>query len=89
VRDYTARLPLYREERDQLERKFIAAWEEIRGASIQERADFTARSFAEAGQATKLWTERVSRSPVQNRSEVLYALAWRNINKQAKLPTMG
>jgi dipeptidase len=89
VRDYAVRLPLYKAERDELERKFIGDWEETRHAGVQPRAAFTAGCFKEAGQATERWIERVRSVPVQNRSEVLYALAWRNFNKQAGLPAGG
>jgi hypothetical protein len=58
-------------------------------AAVQARAEFTARCFSEADQATKRWIESVRSVPVQNRSEVLYALAWRNFNKQAGLPAVG
>jgi dipeptidase len=89
VRDYAVRLPLYKAERDELERKFIRDWEDTQLAPLQARAELTARCFSEAGQATKRWIESVRSIPVQNRSEVLYALAWRNFNKQAGLPSVG
>jgi dipeptidase len=86
VRDYALRMPVYAGERDELENRFVCDWEEVRDGTAQERAAFTAHCFAEAKAATGCWLEKVRNAPSQNRAQVLYSLAWRNFNQQAKMP---
>jgi hypothetical protein len=86
VRDYALRMPVYAGERDELENGFVRDWEAARGRTAEERAAFSARCFAQAEAATSRWLEKVRNAPSQNRAQVLYSLAWRNYNQQAKVP---
>ncbi|RLC74896.1 MAG: peptidase U34 [Chloroflexi bacterium] len=91
IRDYAARLPLYREERDALEAAFLSEaaemYEKYQSASEEERASalaaFTASCFERASEATARWTETVSSAPVQRRPSRLFSMAWNKFNQQA------
>ena len=83
LRDYAARLPLYRRERDSLEGDFIRAAVEMPKKSAAERAAFSARCFARAGEATARWTEQVVSAEKKHRPPY-YAWAWRGFNRRAK-----
>jgi hypothetical protein len=54
LRDYATRIALYQDERDELERSFVAGV--LAGAG---RTAYTTQCFAEADQATGRWIERV------------------------------
>ena len=91
IRDYAARLPLYRGERDELEAAFLSETAEMyaryRGESAEERADalaaFTASCFDRAAEATARWTEAVSSTPLQHRQPWLFSMTWNKFDKQA------
>ena len=91
IRDYAARLPLYREERDALEAAFLSKaaemYEKYQSASEEERASalaaFTASCFERAAEATARWTEAVSSAPVQQRPPMLFSMAWNKFDRQA------
>ena len=91
IRDYAARLPVYRDERDALEATFL---DEAAGiAGEYRRADgaqralplaaFTRCCFERAAAATARWTEDVSSAPVQRRSPRLFSMAWSRFNSQS------
>jgi dipeptidase len=90
IRDYAARIPAYRDERDALEATFLREAAEMhdryRDASADERAKalaaFTASCFERASEATARWTDKVLSIPAR-RLPVLYSVAWNNFNKQA------
>lgn len=91
IRDYAARMPVYREERDALEKAFLREASEIynlyRGASPEERAEplrsFTVSCFKRAAEATRRWIEAVKATPVKHRLPVLFSMAWDRFNKEA------
>jgi len=91
IRDYAARMSLYRGERDELEEAFLGEaaemYERYRGVSAEERAealsDFTASCFDRAAEATARWTEAVSSTPVQHRQPRLFSMAWNRFDRQA------
>jgi dipeptidase len=93
IRDFPGRLPLYRQERDDLEASFLAeaadVYHQHRGLPVEERAQaldaFTASCFARAASATVRWTERVSSMPVRQRPPWLFARAWDIVDRQAGL----
>jgi len=96
IRDYAARLPIYRDERDALEATFLREAAEIheryRGASADERAEplaaFTASCFERASEATARWTKTVTFVPAR-RSPVLFSIAWDKFDTQAKFVHEG
>lgn len=86
LRDYTARLRLYQEERDALEREFIEGARGRGEATPDERADFMARCFAEASAAETRWTDAVLAAEKPGPGAPLYHRAWRRLNRAARVP---
>ena len=92
IRDYTGRMPLYREQRDALEASFVIEADETRaqlgGISPEERrarlAALTASCFDRAADATSRWTRTVASTPVRKRPPLLFSLAWDILNRRAK-----
>lgn len=89
LRDYAMRLPLYADERDALEKQFVAGAMACREAPLEERAAFAARCFAEADEAEHRWTERVLKAGGAVRQGPLYAAAWRTFNREAGMPPLS
>ena len=91
IRDYAARLALYRESRDSLEAAFLSEAAEMylrhHGQSAGERVEalsaFTAGCFHRAAGATAHWAEAVLSKPVQHRPPILFATSWDRFNRQA------
>jgi dipeptidase len=91
IRDYTTRLPCYREDRDALEAAFLAESAETYGqerqASSGERAEtlaaLTTSCFQRAAGAEAGWTETVLSTPIQNRPPILFARSWDRFNREA------
>jgi secernin len=81
LRDYATRSALFRDERDELERRFSAG-----ALACADRSAYTASCFAEADQATRRWIECLQRADVLAHEPLLHSLAWRNFNRQAKMP---
>jgi len=85
LRDYAARLSLYREERDRLEADFIEVAREAADRPAEERAALSARCFAQAEEALERWTAQVRATPPGKRLPILHATAWRRFNGQANI----
>jgi len=85
LRDYAARLPLYRADRDTLEAEFIASAAGYGGESVAGRADFSAQCFARAAEATGRWLAEIKDQKIEKQLPLHYALAWRGFNRQAGL----
>lgn len=83
LRDYAARLNLYRRERDELEQRFVSG-----AFQTPDRAAFSAQCFAEAGAAGRRWIDRVRPADLSQPQSVLYSLAWRRFNRRAQLPDL-
>ena len=83
--DYAARMALYRDERDELERRFIQGAQAQRQQALAERAAYSAQCFDEANEAETRWTERVLGAKISRRLGLLYALAWRRFNRKGKI----
>ncbi len=81
LRDYAARLALYRDERDELESGFVQGAQALVDYPLQERAAYSAQCFGLADEAEARWTERVRKAPVSSRPGLLYGLAWRKFNR--------
>ncbi len=80
LRDYAPRLALYRDERDALERRFLA---DALTCNASERAALSARCFAQADEAEARWRERVGSGGAY--SGALFASAWRGFDREAKM----
>jgi dipeptidase len=85
LRDFSARLALYREDRDTLEKQFSSGAAEISTESRSERAAFCKDCFEAADTATQGWRERVRDAKSEGRLPILYALAWRGFNRAADI----
>ena len=83
LRDYASRIALYQNERDELERRFIAG-----ALTCADRTAYTAQCFAEADEATGHWIERVRPADLLTHQSLLHSLAWRNFNRSANLPPL-
>jgi hypothetical protein len=84
LRDYAIRLALYRDERDELEKQFIA---DALQCEPSRRAEFSAHCFQQAEQAEARWRERVR--PDKPYPGVLYAMAWQQFDAQARMPNVS
>jgi dipeptidase len=83
LRDYASRIALYQDERDELERRFIAG-----AFTCADRTAYTAQCFAEADQATQRWIDRVRPSDLLAHQTMLYSIAWRGFNRSANMPPL-
>jgi len=83
LRDYAARLALYRDERDALERRIVADALDCNDKPLAERAAFSARCSAEADAAEARWLERLQRDA--GYPGFLYGIAWRGFDREAKI----
>jgi len=81
--DYPARLALYRADRDALEARFLAEAREQRAKPAGERAEFTARCFDEAEQATTRWVDRLQATPTDRKLARRYLKIWETLVKEA------
>jgi secernin len=83
LRDYGARLEVYRAEREELEAGFRRGASEVETRPTSEQAAFSARCFAEADEATRRWTAAVQAAAPRQRNPIWYEAAWRDFNRQA------
>lgn len=79
------RLAAYAQERDGLEESFVTGASGLAAGSVEARAAYSQECFDQAGRKLDEWTARVMSVPA-GRLDVLYASAWRNWNRAAKLP---
>jgi dipeptidase len=80
LRNYPERIAAFAQDRDDLEREFLA-----RAAKAGDRAAFTAECFAQAADAEEKWLVEVRGTRVAS-SPALYGRAWRTWNDQAGMP---
>ncbi|MFL7812093.1 MAG: C69 family dipeptidase [Anaerolineales bacterium] len=79
--NYPQRAAAFQEERDVLETKFIQGALERRGASREERSDYSRSCFQQAREAEERWLEEVRRLPVK--ASLFHGIAWRKFNMAA------
>ncbi len=80
LRNYPERMAAFAQDRDDLEREFLA-----RAATAGDRAAFTAECFAQAADAEEKWLVAVRGTPAAS-SPALYRRAWHQWNDQAGVP---
>jgi dipeptidase len=93
IQDYGGRMPLYRQERNVLEARFLSeasqAYTLYRNQGDAERAkplaDLTRSCFERADEATARWIEAVRSAPVPRRLPSIFSLAWDRFDRQAGL----
>jgi len=94
LEDYAARMPVYREARDALEREFmqyagqlVAQYYRAKPQARREALeDFSMRCFARANLALETWTDRVLDKPVKRKMPFFYKQAWKGFNRKAGMP---
>lgn len=86
LRDYAARIQVFQDELDALERRFLDGAKAFRVRPLADRAAYSSQCFAEAGGAEARWTERVLAEKPSARTGLLYSLAWHRCNRAAKMP---
>jgi secernin len=84
--DFSTLLEQYRPERDSLEKRFVSEALAYADRNASRRSEFSARCFAEADDAEKEWTKKVSRAVVKREPGFLYGTAWKSFNNQALMP---
>jgi len=83
LRDYATLSALYRDERDALERRFIADAPAWREQSREDRLAYSVGAFAQADAAEKQWTAHVLARAGKSRNGFLYDAEWRAFNRAA------
>jgi hypothetical protein len=86
MQDYAHRLPIYKEERDQIEMKFMQQAGEMLDCPKEQRLAYSEECFDETKRATKRWTEAVQRSGVQTPAPWLFRSTWKNLNRKVGIP---
>jgi secernin len=88
IRDYAARISIFQQERDQLEKSFIRNTQQVTGRGENERALFSKRCFSQGEEATRNWTNQVRAAEIKSRPGRLYQAAWRSFNRKARFPDL-
>jgi secernin len=81
LRSYPERIASFAQDRDDLEREFLAG-----AATAGDTAAFTAGCFAQASHAETKWLDTVQGTPLDSSSPALYRRAWRKWNDLAGMP---
>lgn len=81
LRNYPHRIAAFAQDRDDLEREFMAS-----AATATDRANFTAECFEQASNAERKWLDAVLGTPVPYNSPALYRRVWRKWNDLAGMP---
>jgi dipeptidase len=81
LKDFQNRLAAYGEERDALEREWIA--HALNAAAADDAFDLTHNAFEAAREKTAEWVERVRSLPLDQRPNALYRRYWNVQNKKA------
>jgi len=86
LRDHATRHALYRDERDALEREFIAGALARASAPREARRAFSEQCFARADAAEAEWLRRVLQNAPRRPRGRLHAHAWKNFDRDAQIP---
>jgi secernin len=84
--DFANRLNIYKNERDSLEKQFVAGAMEYKNKSAKEKATYSRQCFSKSDEMEAIWTERVNLSKTKSHLDKLYASAWKKLNSKAKMP---
>ncbi len=84
--DYPTRVEKFRQERDDLERRFITQAFQALQAPADLRQRLEVDSFAQAQAALQRWIEDVEHTSINKPVNRLYAAAWNAYNRQAGVP---
>lgn len=84
LRNYATAIAMYRNERDALEQQFIV---DALKCEESQHASLSARCFAQANDAEARWLEKIPRGGKY--PGMLYARAWNNFDRAAKMPVIA
>mmetsp|Transcript_33301 Transcript_33301/g.78089 ORF Transcript_33301/g.78089 Transcript_33301/m.78089 type:complete len:301 (-) Transcript_33301:16-918(-) len=87
--DYTSRAPLLQDERNALERRFLAQWQAVSGGTVAARQSMATESLDMADEAAERWTRSVHGLPVTRTPPPRYAAHWAAWNRHARLSVPG
>jgi dipeptidase len=85
LKDYGARMAAFAAERDALEMQFVEGGLNIASASAKLRGKYSTECFLKAGTHESEWLRRVKEVPAHPRRAWLYNMAWKKINREAKI----
>ena len=83
LKDYTHRLPVFKDARDALETRFQEKAASVREKSVDERRAFSQACFDEADCLTEAWTQQVKKEPIKDENPWLYRKKWEELAKDA------
>ncbi len=86
LKDYGRLLPLYQNERDDLEQKFIAGALSSAFREQEYRMKFSRECFQEALDSEDRWLNRINKADGLHPRNRLYAAAWKKFDRQARMP---
>ncbi|MBW2175804.1 MAG: C69 family dipeptidase [Deltaproteobacteria bacterium] len=78
IEDYGSRISIYAKERDALERRFM---EQAENADSTDRGEISRAAFDEARQKTLQWIERVGKSNINRRENLVFRRYWEKQNR--------
>lgn len=81
LENYQDRLGAYIQDRDEMEKRFIAEALKVQNASSAERAEYSRACYAEKRAAEADWLKRVEAVPAKK--SFLYSMAWNGYNQKA------
>jgi dipeptidase len=87
LKDYNGLLPLYQDERDTLEHKFINAALDSAFKDVDFRSELSQECFREALDSEKIWLQKVQNKDRKKRCNRFYSFAWNRLNRQARMPS--
>lgn len=84
-RDYQTRIRVLHPEQKGFEEKYIDQVGKLAAASAQERRMLSETAFEEADEIEKRWFETVKGMELTRQNRLLYRLAWKKLDAQAKM----
>lgn len=86
LKDYDARLAIYRDERDDLEKDFFHRAFELADRKPEEREKFSRECFEKALQLEDRWIDQIKRHTSGKSRHFLHKRAWNIFDRQARMP---
>jgi dipeptidase len=86
LENYPAYASLFFDDRDRQEDEFIETAPAYSGASFADKKRFSVACFTKAEGLLNTWKKQIAGAGIQSQMKFYYSAAWKEINKQAKLP---
>lgn len=84
IKDFSSRISNIKDERDQLEKKYIEKGEILRERDNKKKYELTNTIFNEIKQIKIFWLDNIKKSRRKNRNCLCYEYTWGNINRKAR-----